>query len=90
MCTLCALHLCPGCFILQASCLQRLSLLGEVFGPWPESGNCLLGMLWSACKMGPIATDTRTEALQNSQVGRHSVSWGLGQASGGGGLPHLD
>ena len=34
--------------------------------------------------MKPVATTARTEASQNSQVRRNSVSKGLGQSSGGG------
>lgn len=37
ICAACALLLCLGRLILQASHLQRLSLpIGAVFGPWPE------------------------------------------------------
>ena len=53
----CALLLCPGCFILQAICLQNLSLCVSV-GPWPECDVFYLRVLWSACEVRPVAATT--------------------------------
>ena len=79
VCAACALMLCFGYCVLQASYLQRLSL-SAVGSFWSLACEWLVltSVLWSAYEMRPVTTAATTKAVQNSQVERHGVGRGLG------------
>ena len=81
VCAACALMLCFGYCVLQASYLQRLSL-SAVGSFWSLACEWLVltSVLWSAYEMRPYTTSTRTEAL----VERCGVGRGLCLPFGGG------
>ena len=55
-----------------------------MFGHWPECGEFLLAVLWSACEMRPVNMSTGIEALLKFLIRRLGVGIDLCLSSEGG------